>query len=113
MWWLNVIPVSHGRARVEIGGCFPQDLLSLPDFRERARAYEQRWETVLREDIDILERQQIALSSALFRPGPLSGRDDMVQAVSRWSVLRRYGPRSAFCWACWLLAESPSCATFT
>jgi len=34
------------------------------------------------------EGQQRALGSVLFRPGPLSGRDDMVQAVSRWSVER-------------------------
>jgi phenylpropionate dioxygenase-like ring-hydroxylating dioxygenase large terminal subunit len=88
MWWLNVTPVTHARSRVEIGGCFPQDVLALPDFRERAHAYEHRWETVLREDLGILERQQIALTSALFRPGPLSGRDDMVQSVGRWSVER-------------------------
>lgn len=91
MWWLNVTPVSHARSRVEIGGCFPEDLLSLPDFGERSRAYEQRWETVMREDLGILERQQIALGSVLFRPGPLSGRDDMVQSVGRWSVERLLG----------------------
>jgi phenylpropionate dioxygenase-like ring-hydroxylating dioxygenase large terminal subunit len=88
MWWLNVTPVSHDGSRVEIAGCFPEDLLSLPDFAERSRPYEKRWELVMREDIDILERQQIALTSALFRPGPLSGRDDMVQAIGRWSVER-------------------------
>lgn len=88
MWWLNVTPLAHDRCRVEIAGCFPEELLALADFAERARPYEKRWELVMREDIDILERQQIALGSALFRPGPLSGRDDMVQAVGRWSVER-------------------------
>ena len=62
--------------------------VALPDFASRARAYEDRWEKVAREDVGVLEGQQRAPGSVLFRPGPLSGRDDMVQAVSRWSVER-------------------------
>ena len=34
------------------------------------------------------QRQQIALGSALYKPGPLSWRDDLVQALSLW-VLER------------------------
>jgi hypothetical protein len=41
-----------------------------------------------REDVGILERQQRALQSVLYRPGPLSWRDDMVQALGLW-VLER------------------------
>ena len=40
------------------------------------------------EDVGILERQQRALRSVLYRPGPLSWRDDMVQALRLW-VLER------------------------
>jgi phenylpropionate dioxygenase-like ring-hydroxylating dioxygenase large terminal subunit len=43
-----------------------------------------------REDVGILEKQQKALASALYRPGPLSGRDDMVQALGVW-VLDQLG----------------------
>jgi hypothetical protein len=88
MWWLNVTPVAHDRSVLEIGGCFPEDVLDVPDFTERAQPYYERWEAVGREDVGILEKQQKALGSALFRPGPLSWRDDMVQALGKW-VLER------------------------
>ena len=90
LWWLNVTPISAGQSRLEIGGCFPADRLDLPDFAARAAPYHDRWERVGREDVGILERQQVALGSALYRPGPLSGRDDMVQALGMW-VLGRLG----------------------
>ena len=40
------------------------------------------------EDVDILEKQQIGLTSHLARPGPLSWRDDMVLAMNRWVMAR-------------------------
>ncbi|WP_342643280.1 aromatic ring-hydroxylating oxygenase subunit alpha [Rhodoligotrophos ferricapiens] len=86
MWWLNVTPVSHERSRVEIGGCFPEDMLGRSDFAEKAAAYYERWELVGREDVGILEKQQKALASVLYKPGPLSWRDDMVQALGLWVV---------------------------
>ncbi len=90
LWWLNVTPISASQSRLEIGGCFPESFLSLPGFAENRRLYEHRWEAVGREDVGILEDQQKALSSALFRPGPLSGRDDKVQQVGAWG-LRQMG----------------------
>ena len=86
LWWLNVTPISASSSRLEIGGCFPASRLSLPDFATRAAPYYDRWEKVGREDVGILEKQQKALGSALDRPGPLSGRDDMVQALGVWVV---------------------------
>ena len=90
LWWLNVTPVAANRSLLEIGGCFPADRLTHADFTTRAAPYYDRWERVGREDVGILEKQQKALSSALYRPGPLSGRDDMVQALGVW-VLDRLG----------------------
>ncbi|MCF1707712.1 aromatic ring-hydroxylating dioxygenase subunit alpha [Tabrizicola sp. J26] len=86
MWWLNVIPLSADRSILELGGCFPESSLALPDFDHHRKAYEERWERVAREDMGVLENQQKALTSVKFRPGPLSGRDDMVQAVGRWNL---------------------------
>ncbi len=86
MWWLNVTPVSANRSVLEIGGCFPETTLTLPDFDHHRRLYEHRWETVGREDAGVLEGQQQALASVLFRPGPLSGRDDKVQQVGAWNL---------------------------
>lgn len=91
MWWLNVTPVAHDRSRLEVGGCFPEDVVALPDFADRAEAYYERWETVALEDMGILERQQRALTSVMYRPGPLSHRDDMVQALGRWVIEHRAG----------------------
>jgi len=88
LWWLNVTPVAADRSRLEIGGCFPADRLMQPDFAVRAAPYYDRWERVGREDVGILEKQQKALGSALYRPGPLSGRDDMVQALGVWVIDR-------------------------
>ncbi|MGI9386658.1 MAG: aromatic ring-hydroxylating oxygenase subunit alpha [Methyloligellaceae bacterium] len=90
MWWLNVLPRAENSTLLEIGGCFPHDAVDDPDFETKARPYYERWEQVGREDVSILERQQTALQSVLYRPGPLSGRDDQVQAIGIW-VLDRLG----------------------
>jgi len=88
MWWLNIRPLTVSRSVIEIGGCFPETTVALPDFAARSRPYQDRWERVAREDVGILEDHQYALGSALFRPGPLSGRDDMVHAAGRWTIER-------------------------
>jgi phenylpropionate dioxygenase-like ring-hydroxylating dioxygenase large terminal subunit len=84
LWWLNVLPLAHDRSILEIGGCFPKAALDDPDFTAKAEPYYERWEAVGREDVGILEKQQKALASVLYRPGPLSWRDDQVQAIGRW-----------------------------
>lgn len=88
LWWLNVLPIAHDRSRLEIGGCFPKHVIDGPGFAEKAGPYYERWEKVGREDVGILEKQQIALGSVLYKPGPLSWRDDQVQALALW-VLNR------------------------
>ena len=90
MWWLSVLPLAADRSILEIGGCFPKVETDAFDFAERAAPYYDRWEKVGREDIGVLEDQQIAMGSALYRPGALSGREDQVQAIGLW-VLDRLG----------------------
>ena len=41
-----------------------------------------------REDMGVLEDLQEALGSVLYRPGPLSGREDQVQAIGLWVLDR-------------------------
>lgn len=84
MWWLSVLPLAADRTILEIGGCFPKGVTALPDFAERAAPYYERWEQVGREDVGVLEDQQKALGSVLYQPGPLSGREDQVQAIGMW-----------------------------
>ena len=88
MWWLNVTPIAHDHSVLEIGGCFPADVVAAADFECNAAPYYERWELVGREDTGILERQQKALGSVAYRPGRLSWRDDQVQALSRWVLDR-------------------------
>ena len=88
LWWLHVQPRAHDSTLLEIGGCFPESALADPDFEAKAASYYKRWEMVGQEDVSILERQQRALSSILYRAGPLSGRDDQVQALSLWVLDR-------------------------
>lgn len=91
LWWLNVIPRAADRTILEIGGCFPEAATNLSDFDERAKPYLERWEAVGREDVGILERQQRALESPLYRPGRLSHRDAMVRTFDLWVVNRLRG----------------------
>lgn len=85
-WWLNLMPRAADRTDLEIGGCFPETTIRRPDFEEKAAAYYERWEAVGREDVGILEKQQVALASTAYRPGRLSARDDQVQALGRWVI---------------------------
>ncbi len=88
IWWLAVRPVAVDRSVLSVGGCFPRAYTELADFEERAAPYYARWKAVALEDVDILEKQQVGLSSCLARPGPLSWRDDMVLAMNRWVMAR-------------------------
>ena len=88
MWWLNVTPIAHDHSMLEIGGCFPADVITAEGFAANAAPYYERWEVVGREDVGILEKQQRALGSVAYTPGRLSWRDDQVQAVTAW-VLER------------------------
>jgi choline monooxygenase len=88
VWWLTVRPVAPDRTILSIGGCFPRQTTTMPNFVTDAQPYYDRWERVALEDIGILQKQQIALNSPLYRPGPLSWRDDQVHTFDQW-VLRQ------------------------
>ncbi len=87
-WWLSMRPLAADRTLLTVGGCFPQAVTERPDFAELALPYYDRWERVAREDAGMLEQVQIACSSVLYRPGPLSWRDDVVHAFDQWVLAR-------------------------
>jgi choline monooxygenase len=93
MWWLAMRPVAPDRTILSLGGCFPRTTVALPDFARHAALYYERWARVAEEDVGILERQQRGLGSALYRPGRLSWRDDLVHAVHDWVMARIPGAR--------------------
>lgn len=88
MWWLAMRPVAPDRTILSLGGCFPKTTMALPDFARHAALYYERWARVAAEDVGILETQQRGLGSALYRPGRLSWRDDLVHAVHNWVTAR-------------------------
>jgi choline monooxygenase len=88
MWWLAMRPVAPDRTILSLGGCFPKATTALPDFAAHAALYYDRWARVAAEDVGILEKQQRGLGSALYRPGRLSWRDDLVHAVHNWVMSR-------------------------
>lgn len=88
MWWLAMRPVTADRTVLSLGGCFPRSTIARPDFATGAQAYYDRWLRVAREDVGILERQQLGLGSRLYRPGRLSWRDDLAHAVHGWVLAR-------------------------
>ena len=86
LWWLSVRPVAHDRSVLEIGGCVPDATRALPNFEARIAPYLHRWEAVGREDVGILERQQRALGSLAYRPGPYAPREEQVRRFDAWIV---------------------------
>jgi len=88
IWWLAMRPVAADRTALSIGGCFPRGTVALPDFAEQAARYYDRWQRVADEDVGMLEKQQTALASLLYRPGRLSWRDALVHEVHRWVLAR-------------------------
>jgi phenylpropionate dioxygenase-like ring-hydroxylating dioxygenase large terminal subunit len=90
MWWLAVRPIAPDRSVLSVGGCFPKEHLDHPDFAELAKPYFARWEAVAKEDVGILEKQQLGLRSVRFVPGALSSRDDVVHTFGEW-VRKRLG----------------------
>ena len=84
MWWLSPRPVAADKTVLEIGGCFPRQTVEQPGFEQDAEPYYKRWEAVALEDGGVLEKLQVAIASRLFRPGPLSWRDDLVHTFDQW-----------------------------
>lgn len=94
MWWLSVLPFSAGSSALEIGGCFPSDVVGSADFDARAVPCHRRWEQVDREHVSVLKGQQRALGSVFYRSGAVCGREDQVQTIGLW-VLSRLGMQAA------------------
>lgn len=84
MWWINKRPLSANRTFVDVGFCFPRQTVERPDFADIAPAYFERWDEVVEEDNDITERQQSAMSSPRYRPGPFAPREAVVHSLDNW-----------------------------
>ncbi|MBJ3776473.1 aromatic ring-hydroxylating oxygenase subunit alpha [Acuticoccus mangrovi] len=84
MWWFEVHPLGPEKMRLIVGGCFPEDITTRPDFEEVAQRYYKRWQISVGEDNDISEIQQIGIRSPLAVPGRLSYLEPLVHDIANW-----------------------------
>ena len=89
IWLYDTFPLAPDRTRVGMTVCFPPETVALADFEARAEAYYHRLDTVLAEDLPMLERQQAGLTSPFARPGRFSTyMEPSVAAFARWYAAR-------------------------
>lgn len=84
MWIYDVTPLTPARTRVGMTCAFPRATLELVDFAERSKAYFERLDLAIAEDIMVLELQQAGLTSPLARPGRFSDLEPNVARFERW-----------------------------
>ena len=92
MWYIESYPVSAGRTRYALNGCFPKSTVARADFKEKVGGYIERWETAAHEDNVALERQHKGFLSPHARPGRIQpGMESIVARFGRWVVDRVVG----------------------
>jgi glycine betaine catabolism A len=87
-----VTPLAADRTRIESEWLFAPDAAIQPGFNPQdAIAF---WETVNRQDWDIIERSQLGIQSRRYTPGPYSPRESIPAAWDR-EYMRLIGGRCA------------------
>ena len=96
MWWLAVRPESAERSRLEVGSCFPADVISRPDFEQNVQAYFERLDTATPEDNTICEAQQAGSHTIPFVRGRFGKEEALVHALANWVLdqVLRVAPRA-------------------
>ncbi len=84
IWVYEAYPLAPDRTRVGMTLCFPADTAERPDFEEHARHYYDRFDTALAEDVPMLERQHIGLTSPFARQGRFSHLEPSVATFAFW-----------------------------
>ena len=84
MWFFECYPDGPNRTTFYLNSCFPRATTERTDFEELAESYYERWDTALREDIDILERQHLGMATPLAQPGRYSYLESAVGHFERW-----------------------------
>ncbi len=84
VWSYDVFPVSPERSRVGMTVCFHPRSIQSDGFEARMRHYCERLDTVLAEDLPVLERQQRGLTSPYATPGRFSWLEPSVASFAAW-----------------------------
>jgi len=84
MWFFECYPVSADESVFYMNSCFPKQTVDRSDFKDIARAYYDRWDVALAEDIDVLEKQQRGMSSPLATSTRYSWMESGVAMFEQW-----------------------------
>jgi len=84
MWFYECYPVSTNESVFYMNSCFPKRTVERDDFEDIARAYYERWDIALAEDIEVLEKQQRGMSSPLATTTRYSWMESGVALFEQW-----------------------------
>jgi len=84
LWMYHVYPINAGKTHVVQTVCFPPETTMLSDFSEKARAYYDRFDTAIDEDIFALEKQQKGMRSPYAQQGRFSALEPGVGNFACW-----------------------------
>lgn len=85
LWCYEAYPLGPHRCRVVQSSCFHPETMARPDFEEKSRAYLQRMDAALDEDIPALVNQQRGMDNPDARPGRFQpDLEPNVAAFARW-----------------------------
>jgi Rieske 2Fe-2S family protein len=83
-------PLTASRSEIVFYDLLPAAHFGTENFEERAKVYSDYWRVVLEEDRSMIESLQRAMSSARFKPGPLSSLEHGVHRLLQSYVERNF-----------------------
>jgi len=88
VWVYETYPLGANRTRVGMTLCFPAEIAARDDFETRVKPYYERADTLLDEDIPMLERQHLGLASPYAQQGRFSHLEPSVARFAGWYAER-------------------------
>ncbi|MEI7034419.1 aromatic ring-hydroxylating dioxygenase subunit alpha [Streptomyces pratensis] len=89
MWWIRKIPTGPDHTHTEVGYCFSEETVARPDFEERMKDYNARWDQVMDEDNWIVEVQHRGLNGSVV--GTYTPEEPVVHRFDNWVLDRVLG----------------------
>ena len=86
-------PISPTRTRVILYQLFPNEAFAKPAFGSKSELYRDYMIAIVEEDRTMIESLQNAMSTTLFRPGPMSYLECGIHNLITYYLDRIFGPR--------------------
>ena len=91
VWHVEIHPAGPDRIKLAVGGCFLPEAVERPDFKEKLKLYQQRWDISVEEDNRINEQQQRGVSSPLAEAGRVSPFEALSHMHRNWVLDQTIG----------------------